>query len=293
MNPLTSRFYLVPLLAAAGPLVSSAALIVTEGFDYTLGSTLTSVDGNGADANGGSGFSGAWDTARVDTVVAGFTDTRSASPGGGSGNAILVSHNATGRVWDGSSYGTEGSTIWFSVLMSTSGSGFNGAFISRMMLFSSGPNMASGNGFGFELTTAGNLVARLAGSNSATVATYTQDVSNFVLGRFVNSASGNDSLELWINPTEQELLAYSSSGLLADLGAADSSVLTATANVTFAANSGIYLRAGNSATSNWTADELRIGTAFLDVAAIPEPSAAAALAGLAGLGLALTRRRRR
>jgi hypothetical protein len=115
-----------------------------------------------------------------------------------------------------------------------------------------------------------------------------------VLGRFVNSTSGNDTLDLWINPSSAALDAYAVSGNLADLGAPNTGMVATVANITFGTNSGIYLRSGNTATTNWTFDELRIGTDFADVvgAPIPEPSAAAVLAGLGALVAVVSRRRR-
>jgi hypothetical protein len=285
MNPTSHRFVLFPLLAAALASSAQAALIVSESFDYA-GPTL-------ADANGGTGFPGAWSSSRTDSIVAGLTDARSASAGGGSGGAVLVSVNTAGRVWDGTDYGDNGDVIWFSMLMSTAAEGFDKTFTSRMMLFSNGPSMGSSNGFGFQLTTTGNLVAKIAGTSSSTVATYTPAQANFVLGRYTNSTAGNDSLDLWVNPSAGALTTFNATGVLADLGTVSSSVSVATANVTFTANSGVYLRAdSNTPASYWTADELRIGTSFADVAAVPEPSATAALAGLAGLGFVLARRRR-
>lgn len=284
------RSLLLPVFAACVASSAHAALIISESFDYPIGGTLSNVNGANADANGGTGFSGAWNNSRTDAIVAGLTDARSATPGGGVGGAALVSVNFTGRTWDGTSYGTDANEIWFSTLFTTSGASFNGTGNSRMLVFGS---LTSGTGFGFELTTAGNLVARLGGSNSAAVATYTQGQANFVLGRYVNSTSGNDLLQLWVNPTAGELSTFNASGLLADLGTVDSSVAITSEAVTFSTSSAVYLRAQNSATTNWTADELRIGTTFTDVAAIPEPSAAASLAGLAVLGGVMLRRRRR
>jgi hypothetical protein len=273
-------------------------LIISESFNYA-GPTLSDSDGAGTDANGGTGFSSAWNNSRTDAITTGLTDSRSASPGGGVGGAVTVSVNTTGRVFDGSTYDdADGQIIWFSMLIDTAGTTFNGTGNSRLMLFSSGPGMASGNGFGFELTTTngsgtGNLVARLAATNGGTAATYTQGQANFVLGRFVYSAASNDQLQVWINPTAGQLTTFSTSGLLADLGTNTSTVSATTANITFTTTSGVYLRSGGTATSNWTGDELRVGTSFLDVvAAVPEPSAAAALAGLGALGVAVLRRRR-
>jgi hypothetical protein len=307
MNPTSFRYAWLPLLAVCAVSSTQAALIVSENFDYPVGTveaprTLSDIDGAGTDANGGTGFSGAWNNSRVDSIVAGLTDSRSASSDGGSGGAALVSINTTGRVWDGTSFGGNGSVIWFSILISTTEPTFNGAFASRMMLFSTGPGMSSNNGFGFELGaangTTGNIVARLGNANSGTVATYNQGQTNFVLGRYVNNAGFElgdfDALDLWINPSQGELDAFSISGVLADLGTVDSSLSVVSTTVNFSDTSGVYLRASNSATTNWTADELRIGTTLADVAAsaVPEPASAAMLAGLAGLGLVLARRRR-
>jgi hypothetical protein len=284
MNPKSIRPLLIPLLATWAASSAQAVLIVSEDFNYTIGTTLTDTDGAGTDANGGTGFAGPWNTARRDPIVAGLTDVRSASAGGGTGGAVLVAGNFSGRVWDGSAYGTDNGVVWFSILMSTTGEAFDGGFRSRMLMFGS---LTSGSGFGFELRTSGTLVSRLGGVNGTT-ATYVPDQANFVLGRYVNSAAGNDVLQLWVNPTVEELAAFEASGVLADLGSVDSEISVFNATVNFAANSGLYLRSDNTVTSNWTADELRVGTTFLDVAsgASTEPvTAYAQWQSTTGLGI--------
>lgn len=290
MEKITKSLIVGAVLGTSLVCGSQAALILSESFNYTVGGTLSNVDGAGTDANGGTGFSGAWNNSRTDSIVTGLTDSRSATSGGGIGGAALVSVNTTGRVWDGTSYGDDGEVTWFSIIMSSASATYTATTApgSRMMLFSNGPNMGSSNGFGFELGGVsggiGNISARLGGTVSSTTATYIQDTANFVLGRYVNSASGNDLVEIWVNPNATALSNYSISGNLVDLGTASSSVSLLNAAVTFSASSGVYLRAGGT-NSVWTADELYVGTAFSDVVTvIPEPSTSALLAlGIAGL----------
>ncbi len=267
MTPKTPRLLCFAFLVLAGS--APAALIVSEDFDYRVGVTLTNVDFADGDGAGGKGFSGPWANTRADVIVEGLTDaSRSASPGGGRGGAVLVSVNATGRIWDGTVFETDdGSDLWFSILFSTSGEKFNGAIASRLMLFSNGPSMSSGNGFGFELATAGKLVARLGSVTGTRVAAYEHGRVNFVLGRYVNSRSGYDTLQIWVNPSAEQLAAYAKSGNLEDLGRPGSFVEAAVDTVTFSPQSGVFLRADPTVTTHWTADELRVGTEFSDVAA--------------------------
>lgn len=96
-------------------------------------------------------------------------------------------------------------------------------------------------------------------------------------------ANAYDRLELWVNPTSTSIGA-----------ATISSDAPASASFTGGiANFGLTTLS-TAADLQW--DNLRIGTTradVVDVYAIPEPASFAALAGLAGLGLAATRRRRR
>ena len=110
------------------------------------------------------------------------------------------------------------------------------------------------------------LVARLSKDGSATL------------------ASAYDRLELWVNPTSTSIGAATISSD-APIGASFTGGI---------ANFGLTTLS-TAADLQW--DNLRVGTLRADVVdvyatSIPEPSSFAALAGLAGLGLAAARRRR-
>lgn len=266
---------LMGVLAAA----SQGVLIVHEGFDYTVGTTLTSIDGKGTDANGGTGWNGAWNNVRTDTNVAGLVSSLSATAGGGVGAASRVNVNNSGRTFDGAPYNVNGQVLWFSMIVSDFYA--NPTNNQRVMLFTSG---SSSSGFGVEMqgtTTAPNYVAKIGGTLGTTLVTG-DGSSDFILGRFVNNTAGTggyDTLSLWL-PTLAQLTAYKTSGDLADLGtAATASVVT---GPVFGPTSGVLLRS-NGPTTTYTLDELRIGTLIGDVA-IPEP----ATIGMIGVGALVT-----
>jgi hypothetical protein len=123
--------------------------------------------------------------------------------------------------------------------------------------------------------------------NSIAALPMTQNETFMVVGKIqfnVGVNSTDDALTLWINPTS--FTETSDSAYLMVTGV-DFGTLTGL-RIFGGATSGIYTQA------NAVYDEVRLGTAFSDVvvAAVPEPSAFAALAGLAGLAFAASRRRR-
>ncbi len=307
MKSKSCPLWFVPVLAGVLHCQSaSAELIVYEGFDYTLGTTLTNIDGSGTDANGGSGFNAAWNN-RTDVIVTGLTDSRSASAGGGIGNAANVNLNTRARTFDGTAYNTDdNSDLWFSVVVSGPATpNFAPNPNERLEFFSAGATGSQTNGFGIEFFDKDGAtgspytptIRASIGSTDDTASTAAYAAGQlFILGRFVNSTSGDDLLQLWLNPTQEVLNNYGNSSVLADLGTISTSVLanigtgTGTGQVNFSATSSIFMRANNVAT--WTVDEIRLGTNFGDVAnftAVPEPTSA--LAGLL-LACGLMRRRR-
>jgi hypothetical protein len=243
-------------LIAAIP--SNAAPFVYEGFDYdvadTGGKTLSNIDGAGTDAAGGIGFLSAWNNLRLDLIRStGLTNSLlPASPATGS-NSIAVNTSSTGRVFDGSAQDdVDGKQTYFSFLLELP-TGFV-TVQNRLMLFSSGPNMASGNGFGMELTASG-IVARLAATNGGTPTALALNTTHMIVGRYTYQSAAADTLEIWVNPADP-----------LNLGTASSSVSLATSAVTFSpTTSGVYPRAGNNTTAVMYLDELRIGNAIGDV----------------------------
>lgn len=266
------------LAVALASTPASAALLLYEGFNYSLSSGDSL-----AGANGGTGFSGAWFqattgnsnptgpltystsslTSSLDTVY---------SPVGGSAQDttnIAGAHLGIERTFSAIDI-TGNGTIWFSFLVNqTNGGNF---------LFSLGDGAAtnnSNNGSGVRLTLNGGTGAFQAGlgsTNGTDGGGFTLSSTHFIVGRFTYSDAGNDVLDVWFNPASFTL------------GTAHTTA--SVANATFSVNSMIL---HSLATAITTVDEVRVGTVQLDVMAIPEPSTYA-LIGLGLGGLFLLRR---
>lgn len=123
--------------------------------------------------------------------------------------------------------------------------------------------------------------------NSLPVQPFTLNETFMVVGKIdfnVGLNGTDDKFTLWLNPT-----SFTES--------AESAYLIVE-GVDFGSLTGLRVFAGATSGSfsqaNAIYDEIRLGTTYSDVvvSAIPEPSAFASLAGLAGLALATTRRRR-
>jgi len=245
---------------------TQAALILYEGFDYSPIGT------NVAGQSGGTGaWSGAWDT-RVGTSTTGLTYSGLQT----TGNALLAGNTfQNSRSWDTTGVGADGTSNWFSGLVTvTSDTGQN------RFLFSTG---SSNEGFGFEAIGSGGnytIVARADGVNGSSASSaVTQNVTSLVIGRIDWSDSGNELVSIWVNPAD-----FSS---VAALG-----VATSTASDEVDNFGQFYPRNANATAGQAIYDEIRLGTTLADVTPVPEPSSLAFLAS-AGAGLFLLRRRQR
>lgn len=258
---------------------SHAALLAYEGFDYTAGN----VNGD----NGGTGWSGSWNSATSSANV--VTGTTLSYSGGsislsGSGTALSITGGSDGqlnRSFVGAGTGTE---IYFSFLFqSVAGSGNEAPYF----YLSDTNSWTQSGGIGDVNSATGQAVfgARI-NSGAATAnssVSYTNGTTYLLVGRLSTDAPGGDPnaldrVELWVNPT---------------------SLTPGTAAATVNATTGLTLdvldvfstRMANFAdTDQILIDELRIGTDFASVVTVPEPSVGLLLL-LGGTSLLALRRR--
>lgn len=263
------------LLAGAATLGAasvSAALLVSEDFNYANGVINTQ--------NGGTGFSSAWSTASsaITTVDGGLQITA---------NGARTATRTLASALDAQA------GFYFSYQISVTGVPAVYPNVSAVILDSLRFQNSSGTDLAFhgvryastlsdfyDLRTGNGSLANttLFGDNTPAGTVIT------IVGHYIyNSGTDTTTLTTWINPVDQSSVssAFSWSG-------------------TTAVSDSVAAIAINRADSNTIGsvfttrfDSLLIGTTFADVTAIPEPSAAAALGGVLVLGAAAVRRRRR
>lgn len=281
-------------------LTANANLIISEGFDYTLGSTSMDADGGLNGGNGlpatnvggnpagtGTGLRNNWNG----EAVAGLTysglqtSANAMQAPSGFGARTYVYRNMTtdpflslrqGGV--AANFGNDGDTLWLSFLMNTSAVG--DGIRSSMRISDGSTDIAIGvNSVAVSGSSSDKFTMDLGslgvatGSNTSSVAA-AADTTYLVVGS-IAFQSGGDAMDWWINPT-----------IGGTLGTADIS-LTTTSSMGGINNF-------NSRVDGATAvfDEIRMGTSFADVTPVPEPGAYALLAGVFGLALVTLRRRR-
>jgi hypothetical protein len=249
---------------------SSAALIAYEGFDYTAG---TDVNGS----NGGTGWASAWNN---DT--AGQWDNTSGSLSYGSlptsgGKASLTANNASPEIQRTLSNpplqnSPDAGTLWISWIHDSTAAGqFN--------------QLRLGEG-----ATPNNRVA-VIGAHAVAPGSQTWRLYNGAFGSSVDSGiamTGVQFVVVGINLATDEYRLYINPAL------GESAPGTPSASATFADTDTFdtlrYVIHSTTAAGDPGVDEIRVGTTFADVAAIPEPSVFGLL-GLSTAGLALIRRR--
>ncbi len=287
-------------LAAVAATTATATLLTYEDFNYTSAANITG-------QTGGSGWRSpsnpAWNTAGTTGTVAasGLSYTGinasytafassglAANLGGVFRNDRYLALDAGGAYalaglkGSGTHVGGTGvtGTLWGSFLVS--GTAWTGGSGSQMIFNLS--TAAGGTGTSIRQTGTGANIAltdtsgtNTIGATGSILASSLSTVNpNLFVFRYDFNSAGNDTLNVWLNPTS----------------ASDTASISATA--TDFAIQNPEIRSVN-ANGGLVFDEIRFGTTFADVvpvSAIPEPSTYAALAGLGVLGLAATRRRR-
>jgi len=201
----------------------------------------------------------------------------------GSGLGVYLQPTMTGTRNVGLNFTSESSgTLYASFLMDvlTAPTG------NRQLAFltSSSANSANGTVNGIFLNSSSQLgISKNSSSTpgALTSATLNLNTTYLVVVGYTFNGSGNE-YDLWLDPTPG--------------GSQPTPDASLTTGTDMASLSYFFLQQRNNTSNNgmaWYFDELRIGTSWADVTAVPEPTSFAALTGLSVLGMILVRRMRR
>lgn len=234
-----------------------AAVIVAEGFSYTDGALAGNSGGTGdwggslwavSSGTGGNVSGNALETDQTDW------DSREVS----------TAFNATGGPAD----------LYFSTTFTKTGTDTSYALWVEIAN-AAGVNTGTGIQFGLVDDT---FSLRRSDQSGGDGGSYTVGDTVELVGKIeFNTSGSNETITLWVDPTDVETSAFSLSRADYDVG-----WVTPT-----------HVTAGNFVLNDGTGviDDIVLGTTWDDVSAIPEPSSAALIGGLVGLALVLRRRK--
>lgn len=283
-----SRFAFLPtaVCLACAP-AAHATLIAYDGFeDYTLDASLNT-------NAGGTGWTTNWASVASAKVVSTSTPitysggdisinggAQAAEVGDPTGNNGVGLDNVASR-----RFAAQTDTVYFSFLYrAESGAGADD-FI--QFALNNDVQIANSGSIGdlSNVSGANAFAARIGGSSGGTSVNSSTSATGattfFLVGKMSKTSGGNyNRMELFVNPTTLTEPGVVSATQNADSGVSSISYFT--------------LRISNLETADqYRFDELRIGTTWADVTAIPEPGAAAGVFGGLALAAALCGRRRR
>lgn len=273
---------LAALLATAtfGAASAHATLLGFDSFDsYTANSNLDGQDG-------GTGWAGAWSTGTV-TANAAIISTNSITYnfGGttlGGGNSLLIRNGSNPLQRDVlDELDTSGQDYYVSFIFNNTGTTFVG--------WQAKDGDVDINNDTIGLTNNGTVAARVGGTaGTATGATgFSDGVTYFVVIAYTGwDGDTYRTANIWLNPTTGGESANSVSATYTGAEGQGSSGFV-----------GLYIRTAsfdsNHNTEFMYVDDVRVGTSWDAVTAIPEPSSAALLAAFGAVALAICRRKAR
>ena len=282
---------LTPLLLAAALVApASATVIATEYFNGYGTSEVT----DDTALNGGTGWDGAW-TASDQKYVPGssLNDAatgydNSANLGGAGDGAFAYQGNGPDSSVAVRSFTTSATTLWFSAQIS-----IDETWDRALLWLDLGGAFGSGDN-DFVGVLDGNVQMRYDGTNYNSTAVSATGTYLLLAKAELNVSGNNDRLSFWFNPDLSSGEGGLGSALYTDdtadtFGNAIDGIGVMLVDRDFDGSS--YSTDADTALENGELmDAIRVGTAFADVTAIPEPSTSGLLGGL--VLLALLRRRR-
>jgi len=263
---------------------AQASLLVYDGFNYTAGTKVldTSSAGvlNGGSGGGGTSWTSGWFDGSPEAAPNQNTLGYVVTNGGMSYSTLTTGGNALNRGDDNigvrrnftaQSDGTYYTSFLFSVGADPANTYAGLAVANRayfgLAKFGTHSELVVGNGFA-------------SGTPVSTGVTVQANTTYLLVGKIDFSATGNDTISLWVNPTSSDQ---------ANAGAAGASYVNSS-NFTALDHVQAYQ---STAAYNMTIDEFRLGTTWADVTpGLPTPEPAS-LGLLAGAGYLMIRRRSR
>lgn len=264
-----------------------AQLIAYDGFSYTTGA------GGLYGSNGGTGWASAWTgfptSSSFNTVNSGsmsYTDAQSTSLTTTGNSVEIVSGSTTApsytRALSSALTPSTGSSVWLSFLGAGTGGStmgltlFNGS-TQLLQLGNSGTN----NAWGIRQLSGGSAFSSSGVAMSSSVGTLG---STYLVVVKISFQDGADKVEMFLNPTLGTTDPTSSTSL----GYASQQLV----DITSLSQIGFGV---GTASQKLDFDELRIGTTYADVVAVPEPKALALIGVSSGMLylLNITQRRRK
>ncbi len=272
----------------AGSVTAHADLLATDTFeDYIAASNIHG-------QTGGTGWSGGWSVQSIggsSTGTAAISSTSiSYDQGGitrGGGNSLLLLDGSNGTQRNVfSSVNTDGSDYFVSYIFRVSGSVFMGlqAKDSDPVLLNDSISVVTTPTNG-----QGSVRARVANSDAnSSAGSVVPDTTYFLVTQYTGWTGTNYStVNVWINPVagDPSLSSISATNTVATAGAGSDGFI------------GIYMRTSGISGSadpaeSFLIDDLRVGTSWGAVTAIPEPSTASLAAAAIALCVVFNRRRR-
>lgn len=272
------------LAGSLGVLSAHAAPLASDSFEsYTAGSNIHG-------QTGGTGWSGAW---AVQNISGGGSGSATVSATSitythdgvvlGGGNSLLFGANSNGTQRNVfSSVNTGGSDYYVSMIFQYSGTVFAGwqAKDTSVDIANDSIGLVNTNG------SVGGRVDN--GTGSSAPALVAAGTTYFMVIQYTGWTESNPQytkVNLWINPAAGDQSGSSVSATFTDPTPADGGGS--------AGFLGLYVRTTIDAGETFLIDDLRVGTSWASVTAIPEPGAASLVAaGMAALFTLAGRRRR-